>query len=85
MSTLDFHLYSSYTGELNFGQTIWDKTQVLLGTSSGTHLGTLREPFGNMLGTHWEQGEKNKKKSLVPSPSPQLPIYFTGQLHVILS
>jgi hypothetical protein len=34
---------------------------VLLGTSWGIHLGTLWEPFGNMLGTHWEQGEKNKK------------------------
>jgi len=25
---------------MNFGQTIWDKTLVLLGTSWGTHLGT---------------------------------------------
>jgi hypothetical protein len=28
---------------MNFGQTIWDKTQVLLGTSWGTHLETMRE------------------------------------------
>jgi len=28
---------------LNFGQTIWDKTQVQLGTSWGMHLGTLWE------------------------------------------
>jgi len=34
---LDFSLY---TRELNFVQTIWNKTQVLLGTSWGTYLGT---------------------------------------------
>jgi hypothetical protein len=31
MCTLGFHLFSLYTKELNFRQTIWDKTQVLLG------------------------------------------------------
>jgi len=56
--------YSWYTGELNFGQTIWDKTQVLLGTSWGTHLGTLWELDGNMTVTHWEQAEKTKNPSL---------------------
>jgi hypothetical protein len=33
MCTPRFHLFNLYTWELNFGQTIWDKTQVLLGTS----------------------------------------------------
>jgi len=36
---------------LNFGQTIWDKIEVLLGTFL---------ELGNMLRTHWEQGKKNK-------------------------
>jgi len=35
-----FILFGLQTGELNFGQTIWDKTQVLLGTTWGTYLGT---------------------------------------------
>jgi hypothetical protein len=43
-----------YTGELNFGQTIWDETQVLLGTSWG---------IWNTLRTR----EKNKR-SLFPPP-----------------
>jgi hypothetical protein len=42
--------------ELNFGQTISDKTQVLLGT------------LGEILGTHWEQGGKTKNPS-PPTPS----------------
>jgi hypothetical protein len=60
---------------LNFGQTIQDKTQVLLGTTSGAHLGTVWEldartlrtgkPFGDMIGTHWEQGGKK-----IPLPLP---------------
>jgi hypothetical protein len=36
---------------MNFGQTIWDKTQVQLGTSWGMRLGTLLgtwELFGNL-------------------------------------
>jgi hypothetical protein len=40
MCTLGFYLFSLYPGELRFGQTMWDKTQVLLETSWGTHLGT---------------------------------------------
>jgi hypothetical protein len=51
-----FHLFSIYTGELNFGQTIWDKTQVLLGTYWGMH-----------LGTHWEQ--RNKTNNPCPPPT----------------
>jgi hypothetical protein len=30
----------------------------------------LREKLGNMLGTHWEQRKRNKKKEL-PPPHPQ--------------
>jgi hypothetical protein len=46
---------------LNFGQTKWDKTQVLQGTSWGMHMGTLWELDGNMSGTHWKQGKKKQK------------------------
>jgi len=53
------YLFSLYTCELNFGQTIWDKTQVILGTSWGTHSGTWWEHIGNKGG---------KKKSSLPSP-----------------
>jgi hypothetical protein len=74
MCTLGFHLVSLYTGELNFEQTILNKTKALLGTSRGTHLETLWElrHFGNMMGTHWEQEKKNKKSlSTIPPPLPQ--------------
>jgi hypothetical protein len=50
---------------LNFGQTTWDKTEVLLGTSRETNW-ELEEPLGNTMGKHWEQGKKTKK-SLPPS------------------
>jgi len=43
MCTLGFHRFSLYTRELNFEQTILDKTQARLGTSRGMHLGTLWE------------------------------------------
>jgi hypothetical protein len=56
MWSLKFHLFNLYTWELNFGQTIWDKTQVLLETSWGT----LWELDGNTLRT------KGKKKNLFP-------------------
>jgi len=36
-----------YTLELNFGQTVWDKTEVLFGTL-GEQLGNL----DNAMGTH---------------------------------
>ncbi len=56
--------------ELNFRQTIWDKTLVLLGTSWGTHLGTLWE-FQNPLKTWWQHyghiGNKGKKQK-IPLP-----------------
>jgi hypothetical protein len=60
---------------MNFGQTVPDKNKVLLGTSWEMHLGTVwelngntmrtGEPFGDMIGTHWEQGEKK-----IPLPLP---------------
>jgi hypothetical protein len=46
-----FHLVHSYTLELNSEQTIWDKTEVLLGISRGT----TSEPHGNMMGLGHEQ------------------------------
>ncbi len=55
----DSYLFSLYTWELNFGQTVWDKTQVLLGTSWGIHLRTFWELDGN----------KGKNKN-PPPPSP---------------
>ncbi len=64
------YIFSLYTWELSFGQTIWDKTQVLLGISWGMHLKTLWklgnplriwELIENMMGTHWEKGRKQKK------------------------
>jgi hypothetical protein len=47
------HLFSLYTWELNFGQTIWDKSEVLLGRSWRR----IWEPCENMMRTHWEQGK----------------------------
>jgi hypothetical protein len=44
-----FYIYGHW--KLNFVQTIWDKTEVLL---------------GNNLGTWWEQGKKKAKKSPLP-------------------
>jgi len=67
---------------LNFGQTIGDKTQVLFGTSSGAHLGTVWEldartlrtgkPFGDMIGTHWEQGGEKNPSPCSPSKRKKL-------------
>jgi hypothetical protein len=56
-ASLRFPLFSLYTEELNFWQTIWDKTQVLLRTSWGTHL----EHFEN----------KGKKQKIPVTPPPQ--------------
>jgi predicted AlkP superfamily phosphohydrolase/phosphomutase len=52
--------FGLYTWELNFGQTIWDKTQVLLGTSWRMHLGTIWEQMGN----------KGKKQIILFFPPP---------------
>jgi hypothetical protein len=56
MCTPGFHLCRLYPGELNFGQTIWDKNQVLLGTSWG-----IWEHLGN-------KGEKKQKILVPPTP-----------------
>jgi len=63
MCTPGFHLFSLYTGELKFAQT-----QVLLGTSRGTHLGTLWELDGNMLGIR----KKKQKIPVLHPPPPHL-------------
>ncbi len=57
-----------YTWELNFGQTIGDKTEVLLRTSGGVHLRTLWGLDGNPM-RKWKEhiGNKEKKKSKSPS------------------
>jgi hypothetical protein len=39
--------------ELNFGQTKWDKSNVLLGMFLETTW-ELGEPFGNLITTPWE-------------------------------
>ncbi len=43
------YVFSLYTLEMNFGQIIWDKTQVLWGTFWGTHLGTREKKRGLRL------------------------------------
>jgi hypothetical protein len=44
---------------LNIGQTVWDKIEVLLGTSQ-----EFEEPHGNMMRTDWEQVKtKNQKRT----------------------
>jgi len=52
------HLFSLYTWKLNFGQTIWDKIEVLLvlWRTSWETTWQLGEPNGNMMRTQWEQG-----------------------------
>jgi hypothetical protein len=57
-----FHLFNLYALELNCGQTIWDKTNVLLGTSCGMHLGTFWKLDGNTLGT--------RENTKMPLPCP---------------
>jgi hypothetical protein len=56
-----------YTLELNFGQTVWDKTEVLFGTL-GEQLGNLDNPMGNTLRTREKtiQLPQKKKKNLTP-------------------
>jgi hypothetical protein len=46
-----FHFFSLYAWELNFRQTILDKTKVLLRTSWGTYLG-IREKNKKPLPHH---------------------------------
>jgi hypothetical protein len=47
---------------LNFGQTIWDKNEVLLGMSSRTTQ-ELEEPQENMMRTIWTQKKNSSKKN----------------------
>jgi hypothetical protein len=61
MGSPRFHLSTLCTWELNFGQTIWDKTQALLGASWEMHVGTFWEHFENLMGTR-----KNKIKMKIP-------------------
>ncbi len=49
--------------------TIWDKSEVLLGTYWGTNW-KLEEYHGDTYGTWWEQGEKEKNSSSPPPPPP---------------
>jgi hypothetical protein len=55
---------------LNFGHTIWDKIEVLLGTPKGA----TWEPQGNMMRTCWEHiGNKEEKQKKTPHlPTPKL-------------
>ncbi len=69
------HLFGLYTWELNFGQTIWDKYEVLLGVlgvSWGMDLGTPWE-LENPLGTWWEHIENKAEKQNIPLPHPLHP------------
>jgi hypothetical protein len=65
------HLLSLYTWELNFGQTIWDKTNMLLGKSWGIYLKTFWEHDKNTL--------KTKKKTKFPFPFP-FPLLYRKEL-----
>ncbi len=64
-----FYYFSLYAKELNSGQSIWDKTHVLLRTSRGMQLGHIWnlkiwwEHHGNTLGAR----KKNKNPPLPPS------------------
>ncbi len=55
-------LCSLYTWKLNCGQSICDKTDVRLGTSWEF----FEQPLGNLMGTHWKQGEKKEKNPSAP-------------------
>jgi hypothetical protein len=45
------HLFTLYTRELTFGQTMWNQNEVLHATFWGTTWGTSWERIGNMMGT----------------------------------
>jgi hypothetical protein len=69
MHSLIADLSSLYTPELNFGQTIWDKLKVLLGTSSGA-TEELGEPQRNMMKTCWEHNGNKEEKQKATPPAP---------------
>ncbi len=54
--------FSLFTWELNFGQTIWAKSEVLLGTSWRTNW-ELGKPYGNMM------IENKEEKQKIPLPT----------------
>jgi hypothetical protein len=58
------NLLSLHTWELNFGQTIRGKIEVLLGTSGGT-IWELGNVTVTNWETHWEQGQN---PTIAPSP-----------------
>jgi hypothetical protein len=62
------HLFSIYTWKLNFGQTVWDKSEVLLGTFWGT---TWKPgaPCANPMETHRKPDGNKERKQKIPSPS----------------
>ncbi len=64
MCSFTTHLFSLYTWELNFSQTIWDKIEVLYETSWEKYMRT----WGTFLRTWWEHIEKKEKKK---NPSPR--------------
>jgi len=45
---------------LNVGQSIWEKSQVLLRTSDEGTTWELEEPYENLMGTKWEKEKKQK-------------------------
>jgi len=51
---------------LNFGQTVWDKTEVLFGTL-GEQLGNLDKPMGNTLRTREKTIHLPQKKKKLDS------------------
>jgi hypothetical protein len=61
-------LYGLYPWKLNCGQSIWNKTDVLLGTSWGI----FEHPLGNLMGTHWKQEKKEEKNPSPPPPTPKV-------------
>jgi hypothetical protein len=72
------YLFSLYTWELNFRQTVWDKSNVLLRTSWGI----TWEPFGNLIRTSWEHDENTlrtpkTKKYIAHSPPKEKIITFS--------
>ncbi len=58
-------LYSLYTWKFNFGQSICDKSVVLLGTPWGTHWEHCRKPFRNW----WEHIRNSPKETKIQTPT----------------
>jgi len=68
MSSYMGNLFKLHKWELNFGQTIRGKMEVLLGTPRWT-IWELGEPFGNLMITDWEHIEnKGRTQKIAPLP-----------------